>query len=358
MKLRAVRGAARARNRGLSLVELMLSMLLGLLVVAGAITIFVSNSQTYRATESLGRVQENSRVAFELMVRDLREAGGSACERDLPTVNVLNNAGTDWWATWGAAVTGFESNTPFPEAAFGTAAGTRVEGTDAMEIKSAISNGVMVDDHQPESAQFKVNTVNHGLDDGDIVMVCDFNQAAIFQITNASPGTNETVVHNPGTGTPGNATKCLALTGDAGCSAGGPVKTYTFGCFDGQSNSGGTCVDPRNWPANIAKLQSWRWYIGNNGRGGRSLYRTGLRNAGGVLQPDPVEVAENVVDMQLEYLVPGATGYVDSSAGVSWPDVTAVRVTLSLASVDNVGTGGVPITRSIQHVVALRNRSQ
>jgi type IV pilus assembly protein PilW len=345
------------RIAGLTLVELMVSLVLGLLVVGGAITVFVSNSQTYRATESLGRIQESGRVAFELMARDLRESGGNACERDLPVRNVLNNAGTDWWSTWGAAVTGYDGATAFPGGGFGTGFGARIAGTDGIEIKSAVSNGVTVDDHQPTSAQFKVNTVNHGLDDGDIVMVCDFNHAAIFQITNASPGTNETVVHNIGTGVPGNSSKCLSLDGLCDDSESAAVKTYAFGCFGGQM-SGGACVDPRNWPANIAKLQAWRWYIGNNGRGGRSLFRTGLRNASGTLSATPIEVAENVTDLDVRYLATGATSYAAAGTITDWTTVIAVRLTLEVVGEENIASDGGRLVRRLQHTVALRNRTE
>lgn len=339
---------------GVSLVELMISLTLGLLVVGAAITMFLANRQTYEATASLGRIQENGRVAFELMTRDLREAGGTPCERDLPIVNVLNSPGSNWWSNWTAGVTGYESTAAFPDAAFGTGAGQRLEGTDALEIKSAVTNGVTVDEHQPNSAQFKVNIVDHGLEDGDIVMACDFAQAAIFQITNASPGTNTTIVHNTGTGTPGNSTKCLDV--DADCPS-GSVQTYAFGCFQGQRQAGG-CVDDRYWPATIAKLEAWRWFIANNGRGGRSLYRTGLRNAGGAPSTQAIEVAENVVDMQLEYLEDGETEYVDSTLVTAWPNVLSVRVNLTLQGIERVGTDGAPLQRTLQHVVALRNRAQ
>ena len=63
--------------RGVSLIELMVALVLGLLVVGGAIGMFISNKQAYSATESVGRVQENSRLAFELMARDKKvERGG------------------------------------------------------------------------------------------------------------------------------------------------------------------------------------------------------------------------------------------------------------------------------------------
>ncbi|MFA4615373.1 pilus assembly protein PilW, partial [Xanthomonas perforans] len=53
----------------------MISMVLGLLVVGAAIGIFLSNRQAYAATEGVGRIQETARLGFELIARDIREAG-------------------------------------------------------------------------------------------------------------------------------------------------------------------------------------------------------------------------------------------------------------------------------------------
>ena len=64
----------------MSLIELMIALVLGMVVVAAAASIFLANKSTYKATETLARVQENSRLAFEMMARDIREARGSACD--------------------------------------------------------------------------------------------------------------------------------------------------------------------------------------------------------------------------------------------------------------------------------------
>ena len=69
----------RNRVRGFGLIELMIAMVLGLLVIGAAFAVFQSNQATYRANEGVNRIQENARVAFELISRDLRAAGGSAC---------------------------------------------------------------------------------------------------------------------------------------------------------------------------------------------------------------------------------------------------------------------------------------
>ena len=64
---------------GFGLIELMIAMVLGLIVIGAAFAVFMSNQSTFRANEGLARIQEGVRVAFELMSRDIRAAGGSAC---------------------------------------------------------------------------------------------------------------------------------------------------------------------------------------------------------------------------------------------------------------------------------------
>lgn len=67
------------RMGGVSLIELMIAMVLGIVVMGAAFAVFLSNRNTFTANEGVGRIQESARVAFELMSRDIRAAGGSAC---------------------------------------------------------------------------------------------------------------------------------------------------------------------------------------------------------------------------------------------------------------------------------------
>ena len=64
---------------GFGLIELMISMVLGLLVLGAAIAVFQSNQRTFDANEGTNRIQEGARVAYELMSKDIRAAGGAAC---------------------------------------------------------------------------------------------------------------------------------------------------------------------------------------------------------------------------------------------------------------------------------------
>lgn len=361
--------AGRRTSRGVTLIELMVSMVVGLIVAGAAITVFLTTSRTYQATESLGRVQEGMRVAFELMARDMREAAGNPCEKNLPTYNVLKDPKGKWYTDFMAGIRGYEGTEAFADAAFGTSQAQRISGTDAIELKSAVS-GVSIVSHTPPSAQFKVATANHGLSNGDLALACDFGQAAVFQVTNAQPGINETIVHNVGGAKPGNCSKGLGFGTPVNCDEANGNQ-YAFGCYQGKfSGSGcdgdedGVKNEPEDiWPAIIAKLRLTRWYIGVNDRGGRSLYQTNLRtSSAGVLTLDNNEIVEGVRDMSLKYLLAGSTNYVDATSvtAADWASdkVVAVSADLTLEATDPARIDGKTLQRHLQLVVTIRNHAQ
>ena len=330
-----------ARMRGISLIELMIALVLGLLVVGAAIGIFITNRQTYTATESLGRVQENVRTSFELMARDVREATGNPCnsESNMAMVNVVNTPMANWWKAWGngsinSAITGFDGGIALPDKAFGTAAAERVANTDALVVLSGGDTAIPVTAHTLGSAEFTVGANDHGFTPGTLLLVCGPNAetggiiriGAIFGMTGTA-GT-VTIGHAASGGATGNATANLGLGGAA----------FTFG--------------PN---ALLTRLHASRWYVGNNARGGRSLYQ-GVLAPGGVVNDQ--EVVEGVRDLILTNLVEGDTAYVDATGvGTRWNEVTAVRMTVALEGQERVGTDGNALRRDLVHVATLRNRN-
>ncbi|WP_018717328.1 PilW family protein [Arhodomonas aquaeolei] len=64
-----------SRERGLTLIELMIALVLGLMLSAGAVQLFIANKQSYRLQDALARVQENGRFAMQRLGRDVRMAG-------------------------------------------------------------------------------------------------------------------------------------------------------------------------------------------------------------------------------------------------------------------------------------------
>ncbi len=67
------------RQRGFTLIELMVAMVLGLLVAAGIVTVFASTSSSNKAQTQLARLQEEGRFAMSRLSTDLRMANGQYC---------------------------------------------------------------------------------------------------------------------------------------------------------------------------------------------------------------------------------------------------------------------------------------
>ncbi|HSL72507.1 MAG TPA: PilW family protein, partial [Longimicrobiales bacterium] len=65
----------RRRQLGLSLIELMISVTLGLLILSGVLVVFVNTSAARNEVERTSRQIENGRYASELLTEDLRLAG-------------------------------------------------------------------------------------------------------------------------------------------------------------------------------------------------------------------------------------------------------------------------------------------
>jgi type IV pilus assembly protein PilW len=77
----------RRAQLGVTVIELMVALLLGLLLTGGAIQVFVSNRATYGFNEGFARVQENGRFALDTLSYHARLAGYLGCLSDVPRYN-------------------------------------------------------------------------------------------------------------------------------------------------------------------------------------------------------------------------------------------------------------------------------
>ncbi len=334
MSLRSHLSSRGTPARGLSLIELMVGLALGLVVVLVASAVFIASRQANRTTEGLSRSQETARTAFELMARELREAGGNPCDTALLVANVLNNAQVapaDWWVDWGRRIEGFDGAMAFEGAAIGTGVGQRVAGTDAVMSKYVADlTDLTVTAHDADAARFTVNNNPHRVRAGDLLMVCSYGQGALLQ---ASAIGADTIDHTESAAASGNCSRGLGIPTD--CTAAGTRYTFAAG-------------------SKIGRLLSVGWYVGNNGRadsGGTSLYRVTRNGA--------EEVAEGVADMQIQYLRAGAAAYADAAAVADWGDVVGVRIALTLRGAQtgvSTAAGGGRLERPMSFTLYLRNR--
>jgi len=86
---------------GLTLVELLVSMLLGLLLIAGVISAYLNASRHYAHEEQMARMQENGRYAMRLLSREFAMAGfygGSPISVDIAAASVGTDCSVGDWA--------------------------------------------------------------------------------------------------------------------------------------------------------------------------------------------------------------------------------------------------------------------
>lgn len=62
-------------HRGLTIVELMIAMVMGLVVLSAVLELFIHHNRTNSAQQEVAYAQQNVRAAMELMARDIRGAG-------------------------------------------------------------------------------------------------------------------------------------------------------------------------------------------------------------------------------------------------------------------------------------------
>ncbi|WP_162615939.1 prepilin-type N-terminal cleavage/methylation domain-containing protein [Solilutibacter oculi] len=325
----------RSFQAGFSLIELMISLVLGLLVIAAAGGIFLSNKRVYGSTEAINRIQENQRAAFEMLSRDLREAGSNPCTRFNAAngpINLLSDRSAPEWANFQMGLTGTESGASDSVIVYFANGRSRITG------------------HANPTADLTVSSTA-GLANGQTLMACNADTAILFSATKITSG--GTVVGHDGAANCGQGftrnpdyTKCSStLAGTVG---------YCFRSVD-QTTCGASAERGRS-PAMVVTPASIRWFVADNTRGGSSLYRT----INGVTS----EIAEGVGNLQLSYKIGNSTAFVDANnvpAG-QWVLVTAVRVAMTVtamqgaqSSSDIRGTGNQALSRSMVDVVALRN---
>lgn len=85
---------SRTGQRGLSLIEILVAIVIAMLLLLGLVQVFAASKSSYRLAEGLARVQENGRFAIDFIQRDLRMAGHFGCINDqahLQKANALDS---------------------------------------------------------------------------------------------------------------------------------------------------------------------------------------------------------------------------------------------------------------------------
>jgi type IV pilus assembly protein PilW len=374
-----------ASEAGFTLVELLVALALGLFLMGGVVSIFVSNQQSARTNNGIARLQENARFAVELLSREIRDAGSNPCGVRAVNNIIRRNTGAQvpWWGNWGGGtLRGFNDDisnpinnlTGYQGVPFGTG-NNRTLGTDAIAVlRTSIDeqNVYLVQNHVTPTTAFTLNTIT-GIENKHAMMVCDGASGAIFQVGDAPTG--NTITYNNATPSlTNNCSNQLGWQPNTNCNLQAVNKTFPAGSF-------------------VVRYDPAFWFIAtSNGgtatNGARSLYRAGLTviTSAGNRTPTMTrtEMVPDVQDMRIQYLIrtnppPAALGgpapppavlatqWVDADNALldvalgGWStanlnEVVAVKVTLTLSSRDVLDASGNPLTRSATAIINLRNR--
>lgn len=165
-------GRARGGQRGLSLIELMVALTIGLFLLAGAITVFGKTRDLYRTNESAARLQDTARYAMSALEADLRmarhwgpsnlaeiitnrAAPGDALDASLaPFETEIDACGDNWAVDLDAYIEANNNAYGLACAAFGTASAT----SDVVTVRRASFDRIANADLPATDGQLKLRS--------------------------------------------------------------------------------------------------------------------------------------------------------------------------------------------------------
>lgn len=316
---------------GLSLIELLISMALGLLLTLGVTQIYLSGNETYRQTQGLAHAQESTRFVSAVLNPDLRTAGSFGClaEMGRPLDQVVDNRlnggltvpltqavqGWEYTGTGpgdsitlaGALATPTAGNWTSGTAGANLPAnlvGSVVTNSDVIIVNALTPLGVPVNAANPQNGNSINLTGSSGVDVNRVVLATrgDCSEGELFQKSNNASASAITM-------------------------AGGNVNP---------GNNGNNFNLPYDPQTRVYEFTSMAYYIGQGTNGEPALFRRLMTP----LQP-PQELVSGVETLQILYGVDtngtnAADSYLPANQVVDWDSVASVRFSVLTRSQDEV----------------------
>ncbi|HYQ24208.1 PilW family protein [Stenotrophomonas sp.] len=346
----------RSATRGLSLIELMISMVIGLIIMLAVVQVFAASREAYRLSEGLARVQENSRFAMDTLQREIRMAGHFGCVNDQAQTSATRvslrstlDGATNPVLDFNRSIQGYEATdtgpgktlaikatpdtggtaySPALPDAIANALSNRVDGSDIIALRYLMPDGVPVTSIGGDASKpvfnfdaSRLSVLRSGVANPGLYGVADCSSATVFQAS-AVNATSASVTFNT-----------VKLNGS---------RTFVEGYTVGQ--------------ANLYRAESAVYYVGYDAdTRQRSLYRVrfSATPGGDLAAGAPEPLVEGVDNLQLLYGqdrnldTPAPSGYIDrqgtaktvqeslpADVQLAWRRVGAVQIGLLMSSPD------------------------
>ncbi len=186
------------RQQGLSLIELLVAITIGLLLVSGVLQILTNSTESYRIQNAMMRLHENGQFAMEYLARDLRNTDFWGCTPSMDDItNNLDPAGPGY----STAYFNFQDGIDGTDNESG--GGSILAGTDTITVRGSSNVGGGLPVRPPygpiTSSPITVATGN-GIDQGEIILISDCKNGDIFQVTNSNADATGQLDHVAGSG--------------------------------------------------------------------------------------------------------------------------------------------------------------
>lgn len=343
---------SRRRIAGVSMIELMIALSIGLIIMLAVIQVFAASRAAYQLSEGMARVQENSRFAMDTLQRELRMAGHFGCVNDQS-----HDLSGSLYSTLTAAA---HPTLDFSRSIQGYEAVGTAPGKDVTLSADPATGGV---DYLPVLPKEIADALPNRVNGSDIVamryLMPDGVPVTLIGGTAAKPvfsfEASRAAVLNSGVSNPGlfGVADCISATTFQANAVNAAAGTITF---DAAPNNTGTFSSVYTaGQTMLHRAESAVFYVGKDADTGlTSLYRVrfGATPNGAFVAGAPEALVEGVANMQLLYgqdrglTRTAPTGFIDrqgtaddvqkslTDTAQAWRRVGAVQLGLVMASPD------------------------
>jgi type IV pilus assembly protein PilW len=370
--MKATRRRMRKNSSGLSLVELLVAMAIGLIISLAVGTVFVSSRGGATRQAQLSGLQQDVRTAFDYLARDARMIGHLGCYTGAAaSASGFNNhiAGTDITNNYQLGVEGYDfqmtgsaytitSATPAnTTSATNWRANVAVDGISTLPLTTIAGTGTG-NGLTPGSDVLVIRTVSSG----PVRLTADAGTNANIAIENPNPNPN------PGTCSDNTTAKVSGFCRNSHALIASCARARLFSVASIAGNTLTANVNLASTPAytyvaaatEVFPMQTVAYYVKASSSGRTtSLYRRIFDgdNAAGLEQ----ELIEGVEMLQVRYGVdlttPDADGVIDeyrqANDVADWRRVVAVRMGLLIRAADSLDPGVVVPTTGIVNGVTV-----
>jgi type IV pilus assembly protein PilW len=328
---------------GYSMLELLVAMTMGILILASAVTMQVSNRTDFRNTASELEMKTNAKLAAEFIGNSLRGVGSMGCRtvaayhggtgqsmnESAYRISLLNDELP--WANFNAGheIQGYQAVgagwVPTPDASLGLTG--MLPGSDALTLRGAIGESYVLQPRNIGDTAYFLD-IPAGTDvriaRNNFAVASTCKDAEIFRVTSSD---------------------AVIDTGVIGRAAGGAADENEFGTWT--QNQGIS----RSIHGELSRVATVTYYVANNDRGVPTLFRS-------IDGDTPSPLVEGVERMKLDYGIEDdavarnvASRYLTASQIQStcntpmsvpvsddclWPNVVSVRVSLIMRSDEQI----------------------